>query len=123
MNNFGAFLTELRMKAGFGLRPFAEMVEMKPSNLSALEHGRRQPPSDADKLQQMASVLGLVEGSSDWVKFFDLARQADALPADVSHMANKPLVPVLLRTIDNRQLSDKQIEDLIRHVQEGRRSK
>src|SRR5258708_24961500 len=103
MNEFGAFLTALRTRAGIGLRTFAEMADLQPSNLSALEHGRRLPSQDADKLKEMASLLGLVEGSKDWEKFFDLPKRATALPADVLHMAARPLVPVLLRTIDKRQ--------------------
>jgi hypothetical protein len=36
-------------------------------------------------------------------------------------MAQRPLVPVLLRTIDNRQLTDDEMQRLIEHVQKVRR--
>jgi transcriptional regulator with XRE-family HTH domain len=113
----GSFLKRHRLKAGFGLRRFAELVEIQPSNWSAMEHGRRPLPDDPEKLRQIAEALGLSEGSSDWEEFFDEARKPGQLPADVRHLADRELVPALLRTIDNRNLTDGEIEKLIREVQ------
>ena len=114
---FGQFLKTVRLRAGFGLRTFAEMVEWKPSNLSAVEHGRRNPPSDGEKLQQIAEALGLTAGSDDWACFFDLASQVDSLPPDLRHLASRKPIPALLRTIHDRQLSDAAIEKLIRDIE------
>jgi len=110
---FGETLKRLRLSAGVGLRRFAEMIDMPPSNLSAMEHGRRQPPSEPERLREIAEALGLVEPSDDWNEFFDTARREGELPADVRHVAHRELVPALLRTIDNRQLSDDEIARLI----------
>jgi transcriptional regulator with XRE-family HTH domain len=116
-NVFGQLLKELRLRAGFGLRRFAEMIDMKASNLSAIEHGRRNPPTDPDKLREIGAALGLVEGSADWSRFFDAARGAEALPADVRHMAGRKLIPTLLRTIDNHQVSDEELARLIQEIE------
>jgi transcriptional regulator with XRE-family HTH domain len=116
---FGKFLKSLRLDLGVGLRRFAEMVDLEPSNLSAIEHGRRPAPTDIEKLKEIADALGLVEGTENWGTFFDAAKRSGELPADIRHMSNRHLVPTLLRTIDNRQLSDEEIEHLIRDISSG----
>jgi len=116
--HFGKFLKELRLRAGMGLRRFAELVDLKPSNLSAIETGRREPPADPAKLREIADAVGLVEGSDEWAKFFEAARRAGQLPADIRHMADRGLVPVLLRTVDNRRLSDDEIAELIQEIEQ-----
>jgi len=115
-DTFGPLLKGLRLRAGFGLRRFAALIDMPAPNLSAIEHGRRNPPSDPAKLKELAVALGLEEGSEDWSRFFDAARQQDSWPADVRHLAGRRVVPALLRTIDNRQLSDEEIAQLTEEI-------
>ena len=116
-NEFGESLKRLRLKAGFGLRRFAEMIDIPAPNLSAVEHGRRNPPVDPDKLREIAVALGLEEGSKEWIGLFDAAGRRDTLPPDVRHMAGRKMIPVLLRTIDNRQLDDDAIGALIAEIE------
>ena len=112
---FGDFLKKLRLDSGFGLRKFSELLEMPPSNLSAVEHGRRKMPDD--KLLLAADILGLEKGTKKWEEFFDLASQAEDIPVDIQSIATKGFVPALLRTIDNYQLTDDDIKNLIREIQ------
>lgn len=117
--SFGSYLKELRLKAGFGLRRFANLIEMKASNLCDIEHGRRRMPKE--RLEAIADVLGLEKGSADWEHFFELARTRGELPADVQQMAERRFMPALLRTIDNAQLSDDDIKQMIHEIQ-GRKA-
>lgn len=114
-DTFGCYLKHLRLESGYGLRRFAALIEMKASNLCDIEHNRRAMPSVY--LQPVAEALGLSQGSPEWSKFFDLARKANELPADVQHVVRKNFVPALLRTIDNVQLSDEDIKKLIDEIQ------
>lgn len=112
---FGGYLKELRLKAGFGLRRFANLIEMKASNLCDIEHDRRSMPREY--LEPIAEALGFEKNSPDWERFFELARKSDELPADVERIAQRRLMPALLRTIDNVQLSDDDIRKLINDIQ------
>jgi len=116
---FGEYLRACRLKAGYGLRVFAEAVEMQPSNLSNVEHGRIPPPQDLGTLTRLAEALGFPEGSKERERLFDLAVVAkrQKLPADVAAFAARtPGIPVILRTLQNRRLSKKEIEDLTRYI-------
>lgn len=117
MEEFGPFLRDLRLKANLGLRRFAELIDIKPSNLSDIENGRRHPPADPEKLREIAETLGLAEDSDEWPRLFDAARRRGDLPPDIRHMADRRLVPALLRTIDNLQLGDDDICRLITDIE------
>jgi len=116
---FGEYLREHRLKAGFGLRAFAEVIEMQPSNLSNIEHGRIRPPQDAAMLARIGEMLGMPEGSEERERLHDLAvaHKKGALPADVaSFAARTPGIPVILRTVKNRRLTERQIIDLAEYI-------
>ncbi len=125
---FGVYLRACRLKASLGLRTFAEAAELKPSNLSAIEHGRQPPPQSHLVLSRIADALGLPKDSSDRRRLFDLAvkHKLGTLPPDVATFAGRtPGVPVLLRTIENRRLSKEELKRLTEyidsHLGKGRR--
>lgn len=119
-NTFGEYHRSLREDAGFGLREFANLIDVKPSTLSAIECGNRKPfPSE--KLVESASALGLYSGSPAWNSFFDLARSKGSVPADVAELAENDLIPALLRTVQEANLTDEQLAGLIERIRRERR--
>jgi transcriptional regulator with XRE-family HTH domain len=107
------------MKAGLGLRTFAEAAGMKPSNLCAVEYGRQAPPQKSETLARIADALGLPRDSPERRRLFDLAakHRPGTLPPDVAAFAGgTPGIPVLLRTIQNKRLSRKDLEQLTEYV-------
>lgn len=116
---FGEYLRQLRLKVNYGLRSFATAIEMQPSNLCNIEYGRTTPPQDKETLKLIATTLGLESGSKEWNTLFDLAvkHKHGALPADVAkYGGTTPGIPVLLRTIENKKLSKKELQDLTDYV-------
>ena len=122
---FGEFLRSHRLKAGFGLRAFAEAAGLQPSNLSNIEHGRIAPPQDREILNRIADLLNLSEESPERATLFDLAvKGRDRLPADIAAFAARtPGIPVLLRTIENRGLSQEELAQLTKYVNRLRQKK
>ncbi|MBM4034929.1 MAG: helix-turn-helix domain-containing protein [Planctomycetes bacterium] len=118
---WGAFVRKLRLDAGYGLREFASLLGWQPSNYSNTETGKVPPPKDPGRLREIAEALGLGEASREWHKFHDLAAKAHntPVPADVVEYAGgRAVVPLLLRTTKGKNLSDKQIRELIEYVNE-----
>jgi transcriptional regulator with XRE-family HTH domain len=74
MASFGEQLRRLRMRAGLGLRTFAELIAERTSTVSAIELGQRTPWHRADKLERVADVLGLVTSTPFCDDLFSMAR-------------------------------------------------
>ncbi len=81
MATFGELIRSYRLRAGLGLRTFAELVDQRASVVSAVESGRRAPWRSSATLAQLAEVLGLVESSNLWQKIVKLAHAGDIQPA------------------------------------------
>ena len=113
--NWGEFIRERRLEAGYGLREFAALIGIQPSNYNHMEKGRKSPPQGKDQLDQIAEALGIQTGSEDYAKLMDLAAaNKDKLPADVAEFAkNNELVPILLRTLDNKKLTRDKFKQLV----------
>jgi transcriptional regulator with XRE-family HTH domain len=117
---FGKYLRELRLNAGFGLRAFAETVGLKPSNLSRIETGRMAPPTSGERIAEIAQSLGLEEDSAEFKKLNDLAAQArpGTVPPDVEdYAAQQPGVPLLLRTAKGKQLDEAEFRRLAEYIE------
>jgi len=117
---FGGMVKRLRLEeAKIGLRAFAELIDMKPSNLSNIELNKIAPPANRKTIDLICDVLGLAKNSNRRPKLFDLAAkgQKGRIPADVAEaIREKPGVPVLVRTVANRQLSEKKLKELTEYI-------
>jgi len=120
--SFGQLLKKIRIeKANIGLRRFAELVELQASNLSNIERGKIPPPANSKTLNCICDTLGLSKSDPLRVKLFDLAAQykSKRIPADVADIIKQNAgVPVLVRTVDNKQLSEKKLKDLAKYIEE-----
>jgi transcriptional regulator with XRE-family HTH domain len=56
---FLQMLEEGRRAKGITLRKLGQLVDLSPSFLSDMENGRRNPPKDEGKINDIALVLGL----------------------------------------------------------------
>ena len=116
---FGGFVRQLRLQeARMGLRAFADLLDMEASNLSSIEAGRAKPPANPERLKEMADALGLSDDDPRRGEFFTLAaKDTDRVPVDVADACKSlPGVPVLVRTVANKQLGAKQLRDLADYI-------
>ena len=116
---FGSYLRQLRLRAGFGLRRFADRVPMKPSNLCRLEAGRVPPPKDANRLRKITQALGLDAESPECITLNDLASKArpGTIAPDLGeYVATQPGVPLLLRTVRGKRLGARRLQQLAAYI-------
>lgn len=109
---FGELLRKLRLERGFGLREFALIIGDYPSNLSAIEHGERDPWKRSDKLREIASALGLTEKSEVWDQFFLLAKSDPNLSSRMKKAISSPLALKATRTLARKKLTPDKIKKL-----------
>ena len=116
MPEFKDILKAFRLRAGFGLREFAERIGEHPSNYAGMESGQRKAPQAQRKLRRMADELALEEGGRDWDAFFIAAGRNSTLPPNMEHLLERPMIPLLLRTVDELQLSEDELRKLVEHL-------
>jgi transcriptional regulator with XRE-family HTH domain len=115
---FGKYLKQLRLNKGFGVREFARRVDILPSNYHHIETGLKKPPQDPEKITRIILELGILEDEKTKAEFYDLhAKAIDSVPLDVAEVIKESdAIPMLLRTVDNRKLSEKEVRKLIEYV-------
>ena len=118
---FGALFESLRQRSGLTLREFCKKAEADPGNISRLERGLMSPPKSRDILERYATVLGIVEGSDDWYRFFDLAAaQQGIVPHDL--MEDGQLVralPAFFRTLRGQKSTPDEMRKLAEKIRKG----
>lgn len=118
---FGGYFEQLRQAQGLTLRMFCKRAACDPANISRMERGMIPPPKGRDILEKYAKALGLVEGSDEWYKFFDLAAADQGIvPQDI--MADAELVKVLpafFRTLRGQKPTDEEMTKLAEKIRKG----
>jgi transcriptional regulator with XRE-family HTH domain len=115
---FGRELKQLRLEARIGLRAFARLIDMAPSNLSNIERERIAPPAGRSKIDEICDALGLGNRDTRRELMYDLAAaDAGRIPADISEAIHKnPGIPVLVRTVAGKRMNEKKIKDLAEYI-------
>lgn len=113
--SFGEFFKSLRLKKELTLRQYCQDFGHDPGNISKIERGIFPAPKSDEALRGYALSLGLVEGSDDWVKFYDLASVSNQTYG-VHHLTNEEVLnklPLLFRTMENKELTADKLDSLI----------
>jgi len=116
---FGEFFKKKRLEMQKTLRQFCLENGLDPGNISKIERGILPPPQSREKLSHYAKCLGIVEGSDEWLEFFDMARtDAGRIPEEL--LADKNIVaklPLVFRTIKGQKLTGEQLEKFVRALE------
>jgi transcriptional regulator with XRE-family HTH domain len=118
-SSFGDFLRAKRLEKKFGLREFAKLIEMQPSNYCSIESGSSPAPSE-DKLKNISTQLIL---STDEQRIlFDLAAKTkDDIPLDIKKLIQKDsVIPAMLRTVEDEKVGPEQIKGIVEDIKSGR---
>jgi transcriptional regulator with XRE-family HTH domain len=110
--SFGEFLREIRLKREYSLRKLAKELKMDIGNLSKIENGKLKPPMKEQFIEDISEILELEK--SDVEMLIDMASHENGeYPRDIKEsLQESNYIPVLLRTISNKKLSDEQIREL-----------
>lgn len=113
---FGNFVKQKRRERGLTLREFCRVNEFDPGNFSKIERGLIAPPQSKEKRLQYAKALGIDEGTEGWRQFCDLASTSvGKIPRDIaSDEELMNALPVLFRSVRGKDLTEEDLEKLIR---------
>ena len=119
IQKFEHFLKVKRLEKKMGLREFARLIELQPSNYCSIEGGSLPAPSE-DKLRLIAKVLKLNQAEQRLL--FDLAAKSrDDIPFDLRELIKKDaVIPALLRTVEDEKVGSEQIRAIVKDIKSGR---
>jgi len=110
--SFGDYLRELRIRREISMRTLAKELNMDVGNLSRIENGKMKPPMKEQFLEDISDILKLSKKEKE--KLIDISsHESGEYPRDIKEMLKEhSYIPVLLRTISNKKLSDEEIRKL-----------
>ena len=118
MATFGEMLRERRKELRLGLREFALRAGMDAGNLSKIERGRMSPPQSIDILDRICLALELDPSDDGAARLrASAATENGRIPEDIMSDAEvMAQLPILLRTLQNKQIDAEQLEKLIEMI-------
>lgn len=115
---FGKELRAMRLKAGYGLRLFAQSIPILPSRLSRIENGWEPSPSDDDKsfrdksfIERVCDILEIKLSSKDIESLMDTY----VAPFQYQSMPTG-LVPIFVTKRNGEPLSEQELQELTDHL-------
>jgi transcriptional regulator with XRE-family HTH domain len=112
---FGSLVKTKRLEAGYSLRKFCEIAEIDSSNWSKVERDRLPVSYDREKLESIAKLIKLEDGSKEWFQFFDLASLSQKkIPEDIySDDEVVKALPIFFRTLRGDKPDKKELDKMI----------
>lgn len=116
---FEQFLKTKRIEKDIGLREFARLLGLQPSNYCSIESGSLPAPPE-EKLRLIAKILKLNQEQQRLL--FDLAAKSrDDIPIDLKRLIKKDaVIPALLRTVEDEKVRTEQIKKIVEDIKSGR---
>jgi len=113
---FGDYLRDLRVQRDISMRTLAKELNMDVGNLSKIENGKMKPPMKERFIEDISDILKLSKDEKE--KLIDISsHESGEYPRDIKEMLKEhSYIPVLLRTISNKKLSDEEIRKLIKRL-------
>ena len=113
---FGAYIRSLRIKNNIGQRELAKKIEVAPSYLNDIEKNKRTAPR-ADLIKKISTIL-----KADLNLLNDLAGNSKKTiaPDIFDFVQNNPNVTSLLRSLKNNNLSDNEILNIEKKINESK---
>ena len=113
---FGDYIKFIRGERELSLRDLAKKSGIDVANLSRIERNVNAPPRKENILESLIAALGLNEQEKQ--KLLDLcASENGVYPFDAKEdLKEYPNIPVLLRTINNKKLSEEEIRELTERI-------
>ncbi len=118
--NFGEYFKTLRLRSQMTLRHFCESNGFDPGNISKLERGILPAPHSEEKLNTYAKALGIKPGDDEYLTFFDYAKTS-RISTNMQDLTDGELLnmlPVLFRTVDNKDITPEKLERIITLIKE-----
>ena len=102
------------------LRHFCEANGFDPGNMSKLERSILPAPHSEEKLNAYANALGIKPGDDEYLTFFDLAKTSriSSNVQDLTDLELLNMLPVLFRTVDNKDITPDKLERIIALIKE-----